>query len=157
MERQRLLLLLPRSAYRAGPFIAAATRLGVELVVGTDHATTLPGSRTLELPFANPDRCIKQIGQFADSQPLDAVFGCNFSVSLRIFLRICFMNFFTSSQRCYPPFLSPLHTPPVTSHFRNKAQTVFIFTGSNGSHAARVTNNSHTSSCIHKCKLAPRA
>ena len=82
MERQRLLLLLPRSAYRAGPFIAAATRLGVELVVGTDHATTLPGSRTLELPFANPDRCIEQIGQFADSQPLDAVFGVDERTSL---------------------------------------------------------------------------
>ena len=48
----RVLLLIPTASYRAPDFMAAARTLGVEVVVGSDHRSTLadlaPG-RTLSL------------------------------------------------------------------------------------------------------------
>ncbi len=54
----RLLLLIPTTSYRVADFMAAAERLGVEVVVGSDRRSVLedfaPG-RTLTLDFADAE------------------------------------------------------------------------------------------------------
>jgi hypothetical protein len=39
----RVMLLIPSASYRAPDFMEAAARLGVEVVVGTDRRSPLPG------------------------------------------------------------------------------------------------------------------
>ena len=54
----RVLLLLPTSTYRAPDFVRAATRLGVEVVVGSDEMPVLlkgASERAVALPLDDPD------------------------------------------------------------------------------------------------------
>ena len=65
---QRVLLLLPTNTYRAGDFLAAAERLGVDAVVGSERRQALqdiaPG-RTLTLTLHRPETAVRQILEFA--------------------------------------------------------------------------------------------
>ena len=72
----RVLLLIPTASYRATDFMDAATKLGLEVVVGSDRGQPLadlfPG-RTLTADFSDPNAGAAAITRFADSYPLDAI------------------------------------------------------------------------------------
>lgn len=72
----RALLLLPTSTYRASEFLAAAARLGVEVVTGSDAPQALAGvmgDHFLELDLDDPERAASAIATFARRVPLEAV------------------------------------------------------------------------------------
>ncbi|HWG73580.1 MAG TPA: ATP-grasp domain-containing protein [Acidimicrobiales bacterium] len=72
----RVLLLLPTSTYRAPDFVAAATRLGVEVVVGSEHRQALAGpmgDRAVVVPLAHPVAAVDAIAALHERAPLDAV------------------------------------------------------------------------------------
>jgi biotin carboxylase len=72
----RLLLLLPTTTYRTEAFVAAAARLGVELVCASERPSTLeelsPDS-LVTLDFADPLASAETIARFARRLPIDAV------------------------------------------------------------------------------------
>lgn len=74
----RLLLLLPTRTYRAHDFMEAADRLGVDVVVGSEHkqalADLVPG-KTLALDLVNPEFATETILTFAQDYLLDGVLG----------------------------------------------------------------------------------
>ena len=74
----RLLLLLPTRTYRAHDFMEAASRLGVDVTVGSERKQALadltPG-RTLALDFLNLQAATQAIVAFAEAFPLDAIIG----------------------------------------------------------------------------------
>ena len=71
-----MLLIIPSASYRAPDFMAAASTLGVEVVVGSDHRSSLeaivPGS-TLALPLGDAEASAEAIAAFALERPLDAI------------------------------------------------------------------------------------
>ena len=71
-----VLLLVPSASYRAPDFMEAASRLGVEVVVGSEQQLPLdavaPGG-TLALPLNDPDEAARLVAAFAAEHPLDAV------------------------------------------------------------------------------------
>ncbi|MEO9180973.1 MAG: ATP-grasp domain-containing protein [Acidimicrobiales bacterium] len=72
----RILLLLPTATYRATDFLAAATELGVELVIGSERPNVLAapmGERAVVIPLATPDVAIEVIVALDSRTPLDAV------------------------------------------------------------------------------------
>jgi biotin carboxylase len=77
----RVLLLLPTSTYRAPDFVRAATRLGVEVVVGSDEMPVLMGGgllhgaseRAVALPLDDPDTAADLIVALDDRRGVDAV------------------------------------------------------------------------------------
>jgi biotin carboxylase len=72
----RILILLPSATYRAADFLAAARRLGVEVVVASEEAQALAGSmgdRALQLPLDQPEKAAQAIVELAGRSPLDAV------------------------------------------------------------------------------------
>jgi biotin carboxylase len=72
----RILLLLPSATYRAGDFLAAAHRLGVDLVVGSDEPNSLEGlmgARSLHLDFRDAAAAAEAIVAHDARVPLDAV------------------------------------------------------------------------------------
>jgi biotin carboxylase len=70
----RVLLLLPSATYRAPDFLAAAARLGAEVVVASDVAQTIDmGDRALVLDLAHPEEAAGTIVEAAREHPLDAV------------------------------------------------------------------------------------
>jgi biotin carboxylase len=72
----RVLLLLPTSTYRAPDFLAAAARLGAEVVVGSEQPQALAGSmgpRAVVVPFGSPGRAVAAIEDLHSRLPLDAV------------------------------------------------------------------------------------
>lgn len=74
----RLLLLLPSTTYRADAFMQAASRLGIDLTVGSDHTSVFAPSQPdllLRLDFANPARAAEQAAAAATARPFHAVFG----------------------------------------------------------------------------------
>lgn len=74
----RILLLLPTRTYRAPDFMRAAERLGVDVVVASEEASSLaeknPGG-LLALDFHRPDEAARVVVAFAQRYPLDAVIG----------------------------------------------------------------------------------
>lgn len=74
----RVLLLMPTTTYKAHDFMAAAERLGVEVVIGSDRRqaleTSAPG-HTLTLAFSRLERSVATIVEFARERPLRAVIG----------------------------------------------------------------------------------
>ncbi len=71
----RVLLLLPKTTYRAHDCMEAAQRLGVELTVGSEEANTfvrLNPSGLLRLDFDDPPEATRQVVQFAGQYPIDA-------------------------------------------------------------------------------------
>lgn len=74
----RLLLLLPTTTYRAGAFLDAARRLGVEMTVATDRAHALAErlpNDMLALDFLDPEKATRTVVEFAQKHPIDAVVG----------------------------------------------------------------------------------
>ena len=71
----RLLLLIPTTSYRAPDFLAAADKLGVEVVVGSDQRQILAEAAggAVEVDFRDSERATRQIAAFAARRPLDAI------------------------------------------------------------------------------------
>ncbi|MGA8724894.1 MAG: ATP-grasp domain-containing protein [Acidimicrobiales bacterium] len=72
----RILLLLPTATYRASDFVAAAARLGVGVVVGSEHRQALSGSigdRAVVVPLADVDAAVSAIVALHRRSPVDAV------------------------------------------------------------------------------------
>jgi biotin carboxylase len=72
----RLLLLIPTTSYRTEDFVAAAGKLGVELVVASERPSTFEEAfpdHLLTLDFADPDKAARAVAELARRQPLDAV------------------------------------------------------------------------------------
>ena len=72
----RVLLLLPTETYRAKDFLAAAERLGVEVVVGCERRQALAdvmGDRAVVVPLGNVDVAVEIIAALHGRRPLDAV------------------------------------------------------------------------------------
>ncbi|MEX2445865.1 MAG: ATP-grasp domain-containing protein [Dehalococcoidia bacterium] len=70
------MLLIPSASYRAPDFMAAATRLGVEVVVGTDRRNPLEDAdagRLVALDFAQPEHGADQVEAYATLHPLDTI------------------------------------------------------------------------------------
>ena len=60
----RILLLLPTGTYRAADFLAAAARLGVDVVVGSEHRQALAGfmgDRAVVVPLDAGDAAVEAI------------------------------------------------------------------------------------------------
>src|SRR5438552_1838671 len=72
----RVLLLTPSRTYRTHDFMTAASRLDVEVVVGSEHRPALAGlmeGRHLRLDFGNVEDSTQRIVAFAQMQPLAAI------------------------------------------------------------------------------------
>jgi biotin carboxylase len=72
----RVLLLIPSRTYRTHDFMTAASRLGIEVVVGSEHRPALAGlmdGRHLRLDFEDLSRSTARIVAFAQTHPLAAV------------------------------------------------------------------------------------
>src|SRR2546430_2257980 len=72
----RVLLLIPSRTYRTHDFMTAASRLDVEVVVGSEHRPALAGlmdGRHLRLDFENVDGSTQRIVAFAQTRPLSAI------------------------------------------------------------------------------------
>lgn len=72
----RVLLLLPSATYRAADFLKAASTLGVEVVVASDHRQTLAGvigDRALRVDLRHPQAAAEAIVAHSRRTPLDAV------------------------------------------------------------------------------------
>jgi biotin carboxylase len=80
----RVLLLTTPQSYRAGPFLAAAERLGIEVVTAVDMPPGLAAlwSEQLGLDFGDPDAATQAIVAFAAERPLDAIVAVDDSGSL---------------------------------------------------------------------------
>ncbi len=72
---KRLLLLVSPATYRAGAFLEAARRLGIEVVRGVDVPAGLADWWDLPLPldFANVSAAVDAIVAYAREHPFDAV------------------------------------------------------------------------------------
>lgn len=72
----RVLLLIPSRTYRTHDFMTAASRLDVEVVVGSEHRPALAGlmdGRHLRLDFEDLGRSTERIVAFAQTHPLAAI------------------------------------------------------------------------------------
>lgn len=74
--RDRILLLVTSSSYRAEDFLAAAEHLGVAVAVASDHEATLgdvaPGA-TLPVDFGDRDRALSAVVEFDREYPVTAI------------------------------------------------------------------------------------
>ena len=74
----RLLLLIPTTSYRVADFLAAARRLDVDVVVGSDQRPVLEkyaAGLTVTLDFSDLAKGAGQIAAFAKNYPLAAILG----------------------------------------------------------------------------------
>ncbi len=71
----RILLLLPTATYRARDFLAAARRLGVEVVVGSEEQQVVgdDGERSVVVPLDDADAATAAVAALDGRRPLDAV------------------------------------------------------------------------------------
>jgi biotin carboxylase len=67
----RVLLLVPARTYRATDFLVAASRMGLELVVGSDGALPLGGHPVVRVNPNDPEGSVARL--VAESGPVDAV------------------------------------------------------------------------------------
>ncbi len=84
-RKPRVLLLLPTRTYRASDFLAAARKLGVEVVIASDHPQTLSGHsplKSLALDFGHPAAATQEIAALAEDYPIDAVVGVDDDTSI---------------------------------------------------------------------------
>jgi len=74
----RILLIIPTSAYSTGEFMAAATGLGIQVVVASDRRQVMesvfPGG-SLALDFSDAEKAVAQIVEHARRWPLRACIG----------------------------------------------------------------------------------
>ena len=78
LNKKRILLLLPTKTYRAKAFLSAASRLGVAVAIGSDQPQTLSElspRKSLVINFNKPENAVKEIVEFAQNHPIDAVVG----------------------------------------------------------------------------------
>ena len=74
----RVLLLLPTTSYRIPDFLAAAEKLGVEVAVASEEASTMESlnpAGLLTLDFGDPTAAAERAAGFASRHPLSAVVG----------------------------------------------------------------------------------
>jgi len=72
----RVLLILPTATYRAPDFLEAAAKLGVEVVVGSEHRQAMSesmGDRAVTLSLSRPDLAADQIEKLSGRTPLGAI------------------------------------------------------------------------------------
>src|SRR3989442_5375761 len=72
----RVLLLIPSRTYRTHDFMAAASRLGIEVVVGSEHRPALASlmeGRHLRLDFGDIPQSTARIVGLARNRPLSSV------------------------------------------------------------------------------------
>ncbi len=72
----RVLLILPTGTYRAADFVRAASALGAEVVVASEHRQAMApamADRALVVPLARPDAAADAIVALAGRRRLDAV------------------------------------------------------------------------------------
>ena len=76
----RLLLLMPTTTYRADAFVAAAEKMGVEIVFGSDRCHVLDEKGivittrdSLALDFLEPEISRERIAEYAGRKPIDGV------------------------------------------------------------------------------------
>lgn len=83
METNRILLLSTANSYRNPAFLAAAERLGVEVITALDMPAALAGAgaRQLGLDFANPAAAVAAVADFAAHTPLRAIIAVDDSGS----------------------------------------------------------------------------
>lgn len=75
-QRPRVLLLLPTNTYKAADFLAAAERLGVEAIVGSDQKQALEDvavGRTVTLDLVDSAAAARQIAWMARARPIHAI------------------------------------------------------------------------------------
>lgn len=75
---RRVLLLIPSTSYRASDFLAAAARLDVRVVVGSNHTQVLSHfseEHTLAVNLACLDKGLEQISCYARRFPLASIIG----------------------------------------------------------------------------------
>ena len=78
LNKKRILLLLPTKTYRAKAFLSAASRLGVAVAIGSNQPQTLSElspRKSLVINFSKPENAVKEIVEFAQNHPIDAVVG----------------------------------------------------------------------------------
>jgi biotin carboxylase len=83
-EPQRVLLLYSPSSYRAGPFLEAAKKLGLEVVQGVDMPEALADfwHAPLGLDFADLEQATRAIVDYAAKQPLRAIIAVDDGATL---------------------------------------------------------------------------
>ena len=83
-RRPRVALLLSPATYRAGAFLAAAERLGLEVVRGLDLPDALADywGVPLGLDFTRPEVAAAQLAAYAAAHPLDAVLAVDDAATL---------------------------------------------------------------------------
>ena len=78
-------MLLPTTTYRTPDFLAAAEKLGIEVTVASEEASTLENvnpSGLLALDFREPVACAAKALEFAKRHPVDAVVGVDEDTSV---------------------------------------------------------------------------
>ena len=72
----RVLFLMPTKTYRASAFLAAAEKLNIDAIVGSEQKQALEvftPDRTLTLDFSDPEKAKKVIVEFAEKHSLNAI------------------------------------------------------------------------------------
>jgi biotin carboxylase len=82
--RPRVILLMGPATYRAGAFLAAAERLGLDVAQGIDVPAPLAGEWqvTLGLDFNEPDHAVQQVLDFAAAHPPVAILAVDDGATL---------------------------------------------------------------------------
>ena len=82
-EQKRVLLLMSPATYRAGAFLGAAKKLNLAVVVGVDLPETLSEywHVPLGLDFADPQKSVETIVEYAREHPLAAILSVDDSAT----------------------------------------------------------------------------
>jgi biotin carboxylase len=78
MTAPRVLLLVPARTYRAADFLTAASRLGLDLIIGSDGALPLGGRLVMPVSPGDPERSADRI--MAGTGPVAAVVAADTSM-----------------------------------------------------------------------------
>lgn len=81
---RRVILLVNTTTYRAGPFVEAAERLGIEVVRGLNIDPELAGRWPVRLPlqFDRPEQSAERIVAFAREHPVQAILAVDDSATV---------------------------------------------------------------------------
>jgi ATP-grasp domain-containing protein/L-aminoacid ligase-like protein len=71
----RVVLVVPVRSYRAAAFVEAARALDFDVVVASEHASSLGGTRELVVDLDRPGAAAQQAAALAASTPIDGVVG----------------------------------------------------------------------------------
>lgn len=74
----RVLIIIPTTSYRAHDFMAAARRLDIEIIIGSEHRQALSGllpDSSLALNLRKPESSIEKIKELNKRMPLSAIIG----------------------------------------------------------------------------------